>query len=81
MLGCDMAGAPDREEVRLKGLEAARKAVVEYQEMAADLTIEQGLAKQSFVRPTHTQQRGDVEAGLDAAARVLEGDFHIGGLD
>ncbi|MEQ8803062.1 MAG: xanthine dehydrogenase molybdopterin binding subunit, partial [Haliea sp.] len=60
---------------------AAQLAKVEYEALDADLTIEQGLARQSFVRPSHTQQRGDPRVGLAAAANVLEGTFRIGGQE
>ena len=63
----------------------ARKAVllaqVDYEQLGADLTIEQGLRNKSFVRPSHTQQRGDVNAGLSAAAHVLTNDFRMGGQE
>ncbi len=60
---------------------AARLARVEYQQLEADLTIEQGLANQSFVRPTHTQQRGDAVAALAQADNVLRGELRIGGQE
>ena len=60
---------------------AARLAQVEYQPLAADLTIEQGLAKNSFVRPSHTQQRGDAAAELARADNVLRGELRMGGQE
>ncbi len=60
---------------------AARLAQVEYETLQADVTIAQGLEKNSFVRPTHTQQRGDIEAALAASGTVLSGDFHMGGQE
>ncbi len=60
---------------------AARLAVVEYEPLPADITIEQGLANASFVRPTHTQQRGDARAIIDAAPRSLTGEMQIGGQE
>jgi len=63
----------------------ARKAVclaeVEYEALEADITIEAGLAKQSFVRPTHIQKRGNVAQALRDAANRLSGEFHIGGQE
>ena len=60
---------------------AARLATVEYEALEAVLTIEQGLAAQSFVRPSHTQQRGDATAALAQADNVLCGEIQIGGQE
>ncbi|MAZ89935.1 MAG: xanthine dehydrogenase molybdopterin binding subunit [Cellvibrionaceae bacterium] len=65
--------------------DAARKAVrlaqIDYQELDADITIEQGLESQSFVRPSHTQARGDIDAALLTSNRNLEGSLQIGGQE
>lgn len=60
---------------------AARLAVVEYETEAGDFTIEQGLANNSFVRPSHAQQCGDVSAALSAAPHTLKGEMQIGGQE
>jgi xanthine dehydrogenase large subunit len=60
---------------------AVRLATVEYEALEAVLTIEQGLAAQSFVRPSHTQQRGDATAALAQADNVLCGEIQIGGQE
>ncbi|MBE9540453.1 MAG: xanthine dehydrogenase molybdopterin binding subunit, partial [Proteobacteria bacterium] len=60
---------------------AARLASVEYEELEADLTIEQGLQKKSFVRPGHSQKRGDVEKALARSGNVLSGEMNIGGQE
>ncbi len=60
---------------------AARLAVTEYERLPADLTIEQGLANASFVRPTHVQQRGDAQAAINAALHSLQGEMQIGGQE
>ncbi|MGI9292843.1 MAG: xanthine dehydrogenase molybdopterin binding subunit, partial [Pseudomonadales bacterium] len=60
---------------------AAQLAVAEYETLPADLTIEQGLANESFVRPTHVQQRGDARAAIDAAPHTLKGEMQIGGQE
>lgn len=60
---------------------AAKLAVMEYEPLEPDLTIEQGLAKQSFVRPSHTQTRGDFEAAIANAPRTLSGEMQIGGQE
>jgi xanthine dehydrogenase large subunit len=57
---------------------AARLAQSEYAPADATLTIEQGLASDSYVRPSHTQQRGDARAALDKAPLRLCGEFHSG---
>ncbi|GAB3111930.1 xanthine dehydrogenase molybdopterin binding subunit [Aestuariicella hydrocarbonica] len=60
---------------------AARLAQVDYEPWPADLTIEQGLAAQSFVRPSHTQRRGDAAAAIAGAPRRLSDRMHIGGQE
>ncbi len=60
---------------------AARLAKVEYEAMPAELDVEAALAGGSFVRPTHTQQRGDAGAALDNAQHVIRGEFHSGGQE
>jgi len=60
---------------------AARLAVVKYEEQTADLTIEQGLANNSFVRPSHAQKRGDVSTALATAPHTLSGEMQIGGQE
>jgi xanthine dehydrogenase large subunit len=65
--------------------DAARKAVrladVEYEVQSADVTIEQGLASNSFVRPDHCQQRNDAGAAIAAAPLTLKGQMQIGGQE
>lgn len=60
---------------------AARLAVIEYEAQQADITIEQGLANNSFVRPSHAQKRGDVDAALQSAKHTLVGQMQIGGQE
>ncbi|MFT5485028.1 MAG: xanthine dehydrogenase large subunit [Halieaceae bacterium] len=60
---------------------AARLAQVEYATLDADITIEQGLTANSFVRPSHTQQRGDPQLTFGSAAHVLSGAMQIGGQE
>ena len=71
--------------VAASSYDAARKAAllaeIEYLPLQADLNIEQGLAKQSFVRPSHTQARGDAQAALTNAEHTLKGELQIGGQE
>ena len=60
---------------------AARLATVEYEELPAILTIEDALARQSFVLPTVTLERGDWAAALAGAPHRLKGSFRIGGQE
>lgn len=60
---------------------AAKLAKVEYESLDPILTIEDGLEQQSFVRPPHTQKRGDSQAALDRAPRRLRGELRIGGQE
>ena len=58
--------------------EAAARAVVQVREQPAILTIDQALEAGSFVLPTKTLQRGDVDAALAAAPRRLAGRTQCG---
>jgi xanthine dehydrogenase large subunit len=60
---------------------AARLAVIEYEELSAILTIEEALARQSFVLPSVTLERGDWRAALVSAQHRLHGRFRIGGQE
>ena len=60
---------------------AAKLADIEYQTAAPDVTIEQGLAQQRFVRPSHQQQRGDANAAINNAEHQLSGEMRIGGQE
>ncbi|HTO48104.1 MAG TPA: xanthine dehydrogenase molybdopterin binding subunit [Burkholderiales bacterium] len=60
---------------------AARLGVIEYEDLPAVLTIEDALARKSFVVPSVTLQRGDWEAALAAAPHRLKGAFRIGGQE
>ena len=60
---------------------AARLAAVEYEERPAILTIEEALARQSFVLPSVTLERGDWRAALASAQHRLQGRFRIGGQE
>jgi len=61
--------------------EAAQRACVEYEDLAAVLSIEAALEAKSFVAPAHEMKRGDAERGLGRAPLRLKGEFRIGGQD
>jgi xanthine dehydrogenase large subunit len=61
--------------------EAARLAVIEYEDLPAVLSIEEAWTRQSFVSPPQTLARGDAEAALAKAPRRLSGELGIGGQD
>jgi len=60
---------------------AARLAKVEYAPLEAVVTVRQALDKQLFVRPSHTQQRGDPDRALAEAPNRLNGEQNIGGQE
>ena len=60
---------------------AARLAKINYRIEQPDISIEQGWANNSFVRPSHRQQRGDASAAIVAAPQQLSGEMHIGGQE
>ena len=63
----------------------ARKAVklakVDYQALEAVLTVQEALAKQSFVRPPFTMKRGDSDSAIAAAKHRLSGEIVVGGQE
>jgi len=62
-------------------VKAAKLAVVEYEELEPVLSVKDALAKKNFVRPTHTQSRGDAPTAIDSSEHVLEGELKIGGQE
>ncbi len=60
---------------------AARLARVDYDPLPAQITVEQALASQSFVRPSRTHLRGNPDSALKQAANRLSGSQHIGGQE
>ena len=57
---------------------AARLARVEYRELEAILTVEDALAKEATVVPSHAMRRGDPEAALAGAPHRLVGPHQDG---
>jgi len=68
-------------ETRTAARQAARLAVVEYEELPAILDIDTALAEQSYVLEPHTMRRGDAQAALASAAHRLQGELRIGGQE
>ena len=60
---------------------AVLNAVVEYEPLAAILTIDEALEQEQFVRPSHFMQRGDTVAALDTAATRVAGHIHMLGQE
>lgn len=60
---------------------AARLARASIEPLPAILDIAGGLAAQSFVRPSHTQQRGNAAQAIKASSHTLSGEFRIGGQE
>jgi xanthine dehydrogenase large subunit len=60
---------------------AARLAEIEYRELEAVLTIDDALAQQSFVLPSHEMRRGEPETALAGAPHRLAGRIRMGGQD
>jgi xanthine dehydrogenase molybdopterin binding subunit/xanthine dehydrogenase small subunit len=60
---------------------AAEKVVVEYEPLKPILTIEDGIAKKSFHSEPNFMRRGDVDAALSTAPRVMQGSFSLGGQE
>lgn len=62
-------------------VKAAKLAVVEYDELTPVLSVKDALAKQNFVRPTHTQSRGDAATAISQSDNKLSGELQIGGQE
>ena len=60
---------------------AVLKAVVEYEPLAAILSIDEALEQEQFVRPSHFMQRGDTEAALANAPMRIAGHIHMLGQE
>lgn len=60
---------------------AAKLAEVEYEELTPVLSVKDALAKENFVRPPHTQQRGDAASAIANAKHQLQGELSVGGQE
>ena len=60
---------------------AARLAKVEYELLHAVLSTQEALDTSFFVRPSHTQQRGDPDKALASAPHRLKGEINVGGQE
>jgi xanthine dehydrogenase large subunit len=60
---------------------AARLAKVDYEDLPAILTIEEALARESYVLPAVTLERGNAKAAIAAAPHRLRGRLRIGGQE
>tara|TARA_R110002020_G_scaffold2447_1_gene11391 strand:- start:4556 stop:6925 length:2370 start_codon:yes stop_codon:yes gene_type:complete len=60
---------------------AARLAKVEYQPLPPVLTTAEALEKAFYVRPSHTQQRGEPDQALANAPHRLRGQQNVGGQE
>ena len=60
---------------------AAALAKVEYECLEPVINIEQGLERNSFVRPSHIQQRGKPKEAIKQSPIKLKGDLRIGGQE
>ncbi|MBT8057568.1 MAG: xanthine dehydrogenase molybdopterin binding subunit [Gammaproteobacteria bacterium] len=69
--------AEDRETAR----RAARRAVVEYEELPAVTEIEQAIAQQQWVAEPRELVRGDAEAAIAGAPFSLGGELNTGGQE
>lgn len=61
--------------------QAARLAKIDYEPLPPILDIDTALTQKSFVRPMHSQVRGDVGAALRDAPYCLQGKQRVGGQE
>jgi xanthine dehydrogenase large subunit len=64
-----------------QGRAAAKLAAIDYEALPAVLTIEQAVARDSYVSPPQLMLRGDVEDALAGAPHRLSGELRCGGQD
>lgn len=71
--------------VAATSFEAAQRAVllakIDYEELPAQLTIEDSLAAQSFVLPQHQLLLGDPDANIESAPHQLSGEIYVRGQE
>lgn len=71
--------------VAATSFEAAQRAVslakIEYEELPAQLTVEDSLHAQSFVLPEHQLLLGDPDANIAAASHQLSGEIYVRGQE
>jgi xanthine dehydrogenase large subunit len=60
---------------------AARRAVIDYDELPAILTPQEAKAAQSYVLPPMALKRGDFKTAFDMAPRVVRGQLFVGGQE
>jgi xanthine dehydrogenase large subunit len=60
---------------------AARRAVVEYDELPAIFTPQEAKAAQSYVLPPMQLKRGQFQTAFDTAPRVVKGQLFVGGQE
>jgi xanthine dehydrogenase large subunit len=60
---------------------AAKLVAVEYEVLPAVLTVEEAMARESYVSPVQVMARGDVEGALAAAPQRTSGELSCGGQD
>jgi xanthine dehydrogenase large subunit len=60
---------------------AALLAVIDYEELPAQLTVEDSLAAQSFVLPQHQLLQGDPDAQIASAPHQLSGEIYVRGQE
>ena len=60
---------------------AAKLVEIDYEPLPAVLTVEEAVARESFVSPPQTMARGEVEPALASAAHRLAGELRCGGQD
>ncbi len=61
--------------------EAAKAVVLEIEALPAILTLDEAIARQSWIGQPHTMRRGDVAAAFAASPVQIEGEVRTGGQD
>ncbi|GAM28786.1 hypothetical protein SAMD00019534_119620 [Acytostelium subglobosum LB1] len=68
-------------ETHQQALEASKAVVVEYEDLPAITSIEDAIAKNSYLNMVRMINDGDVDKALSEADHVIEGELKIGGQE
>ena len=68
-------------ESHLLARKAARLAKIDWEELPALLTVDDALAEDSLFEPPYVMARGDADAAIEGAPKLIEGSIEIGGQE
>ena len=66
---------------RVAAQQAAKLAQIDYEPLAAIITLEQAIAQSSLIQAPYQMESGDADTALDQSPNQISGSIHIGGQD